>query len=314
MLCQLRTDSLMPQARDLLLLAVILISILLGLLFPEFFRPLRPLPIYCLFALFFLSYLPIEMEMVLKGIKESTLNIVQVCILKVVVFPIIIWLAFDLFFPKYSTAALLLTAISTGVTAPFIAGLVGANTALVLTVVVITSLLVPFTLPLLIKLLLARSTVLPIADMIQTLALVVFIPVLIVEGIRKTMPRLLSEIMKIKYPASLALFGVTNIAIFSQYAVFFHREPAAIGTATILAFSLSMIYLVFGIMTFRKHSLEDKLAGAVIFANINNVMVLVFASRFFGAMEAIVAAIYNIPYFGIILLMRIYTKHYKRNT
>jgi BASS family bile acid:Na+ symporter len=50
----------------------------------------------------------------------------------------------------------------------------------------------------------------------------------------------------------------------------------------------------------------DRLAGAVAACNINNVLVIVFASRFFGPLEPTVAALYLIPYFAVIIPLRIY--------
>ncbi len=303
----------MLRAHDLLLLAVVYATIALGILFPRFFSVLQPFPLYCLIALFFLSYLPIEIGPFVREIRKSGLLTAFLVLLKIVLLPFIIWLFFHLVYPSYAPAALLLTAISTGVTAPFIAGLVGANAALVLIVVVVTSLLVPFTVPLVIKLLLARSASISMGEMIRMLALVVFVPMALVEMIRKARPALVAGIMRVRFPLSLALFGLINLGIFSQYAEFFYREPSLILIASLVAVFLSLVYFIFGIASLRGCPVQDRLAGAVIFANINNVMVLVFAARFFGVLETTVAAMYNIPYFGIILLMRLYDHlHAKR--
>jgi BASS family bile acid:Na+ symporter len=46
--------------------------------------------------------------------------------------------------------------------------------------------------------------------------------------------------------------------------------------------------------------------------NINNVLVLVFAARFFGPLESTVAAMYLIPFYGLIVPMRIF-QYRRRN-
>ena len=42
--------------------------------------------------------------------------------------------------------------------------------------------------------------------------------------------------------------------------------------------------------------------------NMNNVLVLVFASEFFGPLEPTLAAMYMIPFFGLIFPMRVYQR------
>lgn len=53
------------------------------------------------------------------------------------------------------------------------------------------------------------------------------------------------------------------------------------------------------------------MAGAVMLGNMNNVLVIVFSSRFFGPVEPLVAAMYTIPFFAIVIPLRYY---YRRRT
>lgn len=52
--------------------------------------------------------------------------------------------------------------------------------------------------------------------------------------------------------------------------------------ATVVAFVLAAIYCVVGGLFFHKGRVENQLAGAIMLGNINNVLVIVFASQFFG--------------------------------
>lgn len=61
-----------------------------------------------------------------------------------------------------------------------------------------------------------------------------------------------------------------------------------------------------GHLFFRKGPLENQLAGAVMLGNINNVLVIVFSSRFFGPVEPLVAAMYMIPFFVLVIPLRYY--------
>ena len=42
--------------------------------------------------------------------------------------------------------------------------------------------------------------------------------------------------------------------------------------------------------------------------NMNNVLVIVFASAFFGPIEPLVSAMYIIPFFGLVMPLRYYAK------
>jgi BASS family bile acid:Na+ symporter len=62
-----------------------------------------------------------------------------------------------------------------------------------------------------------------------------------------------------------------------------------------------------GILFFWKSSVENQLAGAVMLGNMNNVLVIVFSSEFFGPIEPMVAAMYIIPFFGLVMPLRYYS-------
>jgi BASS family bile acid:Na+ symporter len=226
--------------------------------------------------------------------------------MKLGILPVIIYFVFYSIAPNYALSALLLTGVSAGVVAPMISNMVGGNSALVLVVVVITSALAPFTLPALIKMIVAKEVAISFMPMLQMLATVIFIPIIVVEIIRYLIPRLVAPILKIRFPVSLLLFVLINLGVFYRYAPFFKKEPSVMIMSTVVAFVLAAIYCVVGILFFRKGSVENQLAGAVMLGNLNNVLVIVFSSEFFGPVEPLVAAMYTIPFWVIVIPLRYY--------
>ena len=227
---------------------------------------------------------------------------------KIILLPVAVYYLFLWVLPDYAVGALLLTGISTGVVAPFISGLVGANSALVLVLVVVTSPLVPFTLPVLVKLLSTQAMTISLMDMIRILALVVFVPAVVVEILRRIGPGVLTAIDRRRFPISLAVFAMINLAVFSQYSEYFHQKPVTIAVATGVASILAAVYLATGIALTWRRPLEDQLAAAVSMGNMNNVLVIVFAARFFSPLEPTLAAMYMFPFFGLIVPLRIYRR------
>jgi bile acid:Na+ symporter, BASS family len=296
------------RANDLLLIIVVLSSMTAGIIFPGFGSLFQDLPVYCLMSLFFLSYLSIELDTVWQTLKFQTGEILIFTVLKCIILPVIIYYAFNFLAPDYALSALLLTGISTGVVAPFISNLVKGNSSLVLVVVVITSILTPFTLPALIQIITVKHMEISLAGMIRMLAMVIFIPTLAVEALRRLTPDILPHIKRWQFPLSLFFFAVTNLGVFWRYSPLFRKEPGMIVVAFIVATVLCFIYCLSGILFFRKSTLENQMAGAVMMGNINNVLVIVFSSHFFGPVEPMVAAMYMIPFFGLVIPLRYYYK------
>ena len=296
------------RMKDLALMVVVYASMLAGILCPGFCVAFQPLPVYFLMALFFLSFLSIELEDVWRALRRSGRIIPAFVVLKIVVTPVLAYFLFRAIAPDYAVSALLLGGISTGVVAPFMSNLVRGNSALVLVVVVITSVLIPFTLPALIEILLAKEVNISLAAMVRMLAMVIFVPIAAVQVLRRLAPGFLRGVMRVQFPLSLFLFAAINLGVFSVYSDFIRREPWTIVMATAVAVALSAIFCAMGILFFRGRPLEDRLAGAVMLGNMNNVLVLVFSSRFFSPLEPMVAAMYLVPFFGLVIPLRCYER------
>ncbi len=194
------------RLNDLLLVVVVITSMLAAIIFPDFGSLFQALPVYCLMANFFLSYLSIELADVWKELQGHSRQISAFTVMKLAVLPVVIYFVFYFAFPAYALSALLLTGVSTGVVAPMISNMVKGNSSLVLVGVVITSVLSPFTLPALIKIIAAKEVAISFLAMLRMLAMVVFIPIIAVEVLRRLIPRLIAPIMKIQFPLSLLFF------------------------------------------------------------------------------------------------------------
>lgn len=294
------------RVKDILLVFVVISSMAAAIIYPGFGSQFKALPFYCVMVNFFLSYLSIDLVSVWKALKGHSAQILVFTVTKLAILPVVIYLVFSFAAPDYALSALLLTGVSTGVVAPMISNMVRANSALVLVVVVITSMLAPFTLPALIKVVVAKEVTISFLSMLRMLATMIFIPIIVVEIIRYLLPRLVEPILKIQFPLSLLLFAMINLGVFYRYASFFKRDPSVIVMATAVAFVLAAVFCVVGISFFRKGTVENRLAGAVMLGNVNNVLVIVFSSEFFGPVEPLVAAMYMIPFFVIVIPLRYY--------
>jgi len=298
----------MLSLNDVVLFLVLFCSMLGGILMPHVGLFIQPYTLFFLMFLLFLSYLSINLDTIWNTVRTSARTIVFLTTVKMIVLPLGVYFIFNIFYPAYAPAALLLTGISTGVAAPFISTLVKANTSLVLVMVVITAPLAPFILPTLVKLLLAQSMDISLLSMIRMLCLVVFIPILAVEVFRRLTPAVIRAFEKKRFLFSLIMIALVNFGVFSQYADFFRQKPHTILVAILVAVALGIIYFMVGILVLWGSPVENQLAGIITIGNMNNVLVIVFSSQFFGPLEPTVAAMYMIPFFFLIFPLSMYRR------
>ena len=142
--------------------------------------------------------------------------------------------------------------------------------------------------------------------MLQVLALAIFVPIAAVQVLRRLAPHWLDAANRRSYPVNLVMFALINLGVFSKYAEIFYTDPTLIVEAALVDVVLSMVYCATGIFFFRGKPVEDRLAGAVMMGHMNNILMVVFSAQFFGPRETITAAMYLLPFFGLVLPLRYY--------
>lgn len=294
--------------RDIVLLVVIYSSMGTGIFFSEATAPFRPYPLYCMMLMLFLSFLPMKLGEVRRTLVSDRMEIAWLVFLKLVALPTLVYLVMLAVYPRYALAALLLTGISTGVVAPFMSGIAGGYGPLVVIMVVVTSIAAPFTLPLLLKILAGRHFDLPLGPMVLLLAQVIFVPFIAVEALRKWAPAAIKRLNELRFPISLVLFSLVNLGVFSRYGDFFRNSPMTVIEATGVAVVIGVACCVCGILCLPRKPTDHKIAAAVSFGNMNNVLIMVFAAEFFGPREPAVAAMYMIPFFALVVPLRFYRR------
>jgi BASS family bile acid:Na+ symporter len=294
----------MFSSKDFLLLAVSFGSLLAGVLAPEVCKPLQSYPVVFMMILLFLSFLSIRISSIWETARQYPLRIAWFLLFRMILFPVAVALLFRQIWPTYSLSALLLSGISTGAVAPFFANLLQANMALVLVVVVASSLLVPFTLPPLVAVLFGQSMEIPLLQMMRLLIMVVFIPLTAAETMKHWSPRLVDRIRRSQYVLSLVLFAMTNLAIFSQYADFLRQNMALLLASLSAAFLVGAICIAAGWLAAWRWQLEDRLGAMISLWIMNYILVIVFSAQFFSPLEPTVAALYTLPFYALVIPVR----------
>jgi len=296
---------------DIILLVVVFAAIGAGIGLPEFGKTFSPYPLYFMMFLLFFSFLRIDFLQAFQETRKRAFILLILCLFKLCVIPVGLFFIAEVLWPEYAVPVLLLSGISTGVVAPFISGFVEASTLLVLVMVVVSSLIAPFSLPALVSLLVGRTIELSFLSMVKILAMVIFLPVTAAILLRNLYPSILEKLERLQFPASLLTFACINLGVFAKYSSFFLKKPVVVAETVLVAFVLSIIYHAVGFLVTWRMKREDRLAGAVSFAYMNNVLVVAFSAHFFGPLSPTLAALYMLPFFAMIVPARIFGQRMK---
>ncbi|MEZ4600561.1 MAG: hypothetical protein R2940_12305 [Syntrophotaleaceae bacterium] len=294
----------MFRKQDMILLLVSFSSMAMGVFLPALARPLTYAPMSLVMFLLFLSFLSVDLRRILRPVLSAPVGTGLLLIGKCVLLPVGAYALFHLFWPKFALAALLLAGASTAVLAPFFSNLLKADVLLTASIVIMSSLLLPFTLPPLVAVLSGETMTVSLIPMMSMLAMMIFVPALAGQACTRWLPDLTRWFLGHHFPLALIAIGVTNIGVFSRYSRYFLETPllalealAAASLLVVLVLLISPWPLLLAGSAFR-----DTALICTVFPNY--ILILAFSSQFFGPVEATFAATYSIPFFLQLLPLR----------
>lgn len=293
------------RIRDLLLVGVQLAGMATGVFLPEVSSLVSPWVLYLMMVFLFLSFTRIRPEALLGMRGRDLVEVLIWSFMKLVFLPLFTWALAEMLLPAYALPVLLLAGVSTGVVAPFIAELLEANSARVMQVVVVSSLLVPVTLPFWVKGFTGQEFEIPFVHMARMLGFVICIPLGFALAARMWAKGVLELLNHIQYPVSVSLFFAINMGIFASYRVLVLSDPLEVVKALCVASLLAALSpCIAWLFTRVLPARIDPLTGSVCLTFVNNVLIVVFSSLYFEARAPLVAAMYMIPFFAMVIPIR----------
>jgi BASS family bile acid:Na+ symporter len=308
-----------------LLFLVVMISMVIGVVLPQFSKIFAPYLLIWLGALLFLNLIQLEASDLVSAFARPK-NIVLLSLIKLVVLPLVLYASTLVIYPSLGLSVLLLSGISTGLGAPFVANFIGSNFTLIVGLIIVTSLAVPFVLPPIVHLLVGSHFSIHLTQMIVLLAAALFTPFLAGWITKKFSTKAAKYVSENSLYFSIVLIMLINMAVFSKISIYFFESPLFVIEMTLIDFLLFGLYGTVGytltlVVSREKKSITNDLKsntkkskltaateGLIAMAYVNNILVVVFAEQFFGIQSAVLPALYNIPYYiGIIILKKLYS-------
>lgn len=289
---------------DVALIVAIVGSMSVGILLPAAGRLIEPYTLLWLGALLFLNLLRLNSSDLIEVFKTPR-QLVVLSIIKLVVLPVGMYALAYVVYEPFALPILLLSGISTGLGAPFVVNVIGGQLPLVTGMIIITSIAVPFVLPSIVYTFAHTQFEIPLLYMIFLLSIALFTPLAAGWLTKKFFPAGSRFADKNSFPLSLLFIVLINWGMFAKFADFFYSEQTFLLQTITTAFLCYAAYCLVGYVGTVGNSRQEKRAGLIAMSYVNNVLVAVFAFQFFGSHVAALAALYNIPYYiGIIVIKK----------
>ena len=307
------SDDLSPIRRggigSMLVLLSAMVSIVTGVLFPTTGMSLEPYLLVWLGGLLYVNLINLHPRHLVSTFRKPKALMVFT-IGKLILLPCIVYVITSLVYPKLALSATLLSGISTGLGAPFAINFIGAGgIGTIAALVTISSLVVPVTLPFILYVFFEDTGefIIPIYDISFLLVIALFIPLSLGWSTRKYVPRVSKFVAGNSLFLSVIFIILINFSMFARFSQYFFIDQSLVLTSLISASLLFVLYLLVGYLlalSIKGQLIATRINGIVAMTYINNILVFVVAERFFNIETAALAALYNIPYYAGLLILR----------
>jgi bile acid:Na+ symporter, BASS family len=278
-------------------------GILLGLGYPvynDFFMSmLKPL----LMIMLFLVFLKTDIALILSKMKNYR-QMVFIVLTYMLIIPALFFFAIDIFNHTFAIAILLLTAMPAGVASPALTDIVKGNTALSASIVITTSIVAPFTVPLLFWVIEIQDLSINPWGMFTDLAMIVFLPLVTSQFVKRQAPRFIER--------NTHLFTAINIIILMLmvYSVMGSQRNVILNNPMDILWQVAFLYLifvllhVFGFLAGFKEDIKGRIATTIGSAYMNNGMAIVLAAVYFEPSIAVLMVLSEFPWNTLLIPLK----------
>lgn len=243
----------------------------------------------------FFLFLKIDALEVLENIKNLRL-MAYIASFYMVIIPLFFFFAFRIIDKELAVGMLLLTAMPAGISSPALSDILRGNTSLSMSLVIVTQLISPFTVPLLFWLIELNSVTINKLLLFRDIAILVFVPMILSQVIKRFFSSAISNTRHLFTSLNIfLLFALVYVAISMQRTLILERPTA-------LIWEIILLYLVFillhaaGYLMCPKEKKENKISLAIGSAYMNNGMAIVLAASYFKPEVLVLMALSELPW------------------
>jgi BASS family bile acid:Na+ symporter len=283
---------------------VFLISgIVLGLWQPLTFKIPAYLPQLLLGMMLFLVFLKIDALEILEKISNYKLMIF-IAIVYMLVVPLLFFSVTTVFSKELAIGILLLTAMPAGVSTPALTDILKGNISLAMSIVIVTQMIAPFTVPLLFWIVGTTGLEINKLQVFKDIAVLVFVPLILSQVIKRYFPVTINKNLHLVTSSNIILlFAFVYVAISSQSEIILDN-PVRLIWKTVILYLVFILLHGIGYLICCKENKENRIALAVTSAYMNNGLAIVLAATYFGPEILVLMVLSEIPWNTLIAPFR----------
>lgn len=291
--------------KDYILIAVLYGSLLAGVLFPGTSAVVSETIKYLMMTMLFLAFVKISPADIGRALMENWGGMICGTLLRLVVTPAVAYWVTLALYPPLALAILLLAGASTGVSSPFFTSVCSGNISYCLVMAVVTSLILPISLPVMVKVLSHATLDYDLVAMALFLAMIIFVPLGAAFVFRMLAPGLLEPMNRISYPISLVVIGGINFGALGRYIPYLKSNPEQIVYCAIFSTGLALVLAFLGWSSTRSRNWADRVAASGSQVWVNNILIIALAVHMNQPLAATLCAFYMIPYCGFVIFFSV---------
>ena len=274
---------------------ILIEGILIGLWSPLSFKAPSFLPKLLLGMMLFLAFLKIDALKIVENIRNFRLMI-YIAAVYMLVIPLVFYFSTRIFNADLAVGILLLTAMPAGVSTPVLTDIAKGNISLSMSLVIVSQLVAPFTVPLLFWLVDIDSLTIDKLLISKDIAILVFLPMIISQIVKKYLPLTIEKTQHLFTSANVfLLFVFVYIVISSQRNVILENPTGLIWKIVVLYLVFILLHVI-GYLICIKQNKENRIAVSIGAAYMNNGMAIVLAASYFKPEILVLMVLSELPW------------------
>ncbi len=291
--------------KDYILIAVLYGSLLAGIFFPELSATVSGTIKFLMMTMLFLAFIKISPTDVGRALMSNWAGMIWGTLLRLVIAPAMAyWITLALY-PPLALPILLLAGASTGVSSPFFTSLCRGNISYCLVMAVVTSLILPISLPVMVKVLAHATLDYNLTAMALFLAMIIFVPLVAAFVFRALTPALLEPMNRMSYPISLVVVAGINFGALGRYIPYLKANPGQILYCAVFSIGLALVLALLGWSSTRVRNWADRVAASGSQVWINNILIIALAVHMNQPLAATLSVFYLIPLYGFVVFFSV---------
>jgi len=281
---------------------VLLGSLGIGLLLPIFDGvPSWGLLVLLSILIFFSSF-----QITVREIRAINPGIVLLFYLaRFIILPVILFLVSRSLLPVYATGIFLLSIMPSGAASPGIAHLYKGNISLSLLLVISSSLLAPFLIPVILLLFTGQDVSLDVPGLFLTLSLTIFLPVLIHLAFRQSRTVML-KMREYSSSAVILVVAALIMVIIGKQRTFLLENFSMVPGYLLSATATYLVFYLFGWFFSLRGDEQNRISYAVGSGVNNSALGIVLAFLYFSTQVSTFMVIAEIPWILLMTLFKTY--------